>query len=52
MWPDFRTPTKLSHLVFQETPISNIETTVVFLYWIVATLDILYNWNNLLASVL
>ena len=27
----FGKPTKLSHLVFQEIPILNIETTVVFL---------------------
>ena len=28
------------------------KTTVVILCYIVATLDILYNWNSLLASVL
>ena len=29
MWPDFRKPTKLSHLVFREIPILNIQATVV-----------------------
>ena len=52
MWPDFRKPTKLSHLVFREIPILNIQATVVPLCYIVALLNILYNWNSLLASVL
>ena len=42
----------LSHLEFQEIPILNIEITVVFLCYIVAMPDILYNWNSHLASVL
>ena len=49
---DFGKPTKLSHLVFQEITILNIEATVVLLCWTVATPDILYNWNSPLASVL
>ena len=28
MWPDFGKPTKLSHLVFREIPILNIQATV------------------------
>ena len=49
---DFGKPTKLSHLVFRETTILNIEATVVLLCWTVATPDILYNRNSPLASVL
>ena len=52
MRPDFGNLTEMSHLIFWEIPILNIETTLVFLCLIVAMLDILYNWNNLLASVL
>ena len=40
MWPDFEKLTKLSHLIFQEIPISNNETTMVFLCSIIAMLDI------------
>ena len=29
--PDFEKPIKLSHLIFQEIPVLNIETTVAFL---------------------
>ena len=29
VWPDFRKPTKLSHLVFREIPILNIQAIVV-----------------------
>ena len=35
---------KLSHFVFQEIPILNMENTVVFLYQIVATSNTLYNY--------
>ena len=51
---DFGKLTKLSHLVFREITILNIEATVVLLYWTVATPDILYmyNWNSPLASIL
>ena len=49
---DFGKPTKLSHLVFREITILNIEATVVLLCWTVATADTLYNRNSPLASVL
>ena len=53
MWPHFGKLTKLSHLAFQEIPISNIEIAVIFCArLIVTTVDILYNWNNLITSVL
>ena len=51
MCPNFGKLAKLSHLVFQEIPVTNIETTVVFLCQIVAMPDIQYTWNSLLASV-
>ena len=51
MWPDFGKPTNLSHLVFQEILILNIQAIVIPLRYTVVTPDILYNWNSLLASV-
>ena len=40
MWPDFEKPNKLSHLVFREILILNIQATEVPLYYIVAMPDI------------
>ena len=48
----FGKPTKLSHLVFQEILILNIQATVVPLCWIAVMPNILYNWNSVLASIL
>ena len=46
VWPDFGKPTELSHLVFWEILIKNIETIMVFLCYTVATLDILHFHNH------
>ena len=40
MWPDFEKANKLSHLVFREILILNIQVTEVPLYYIVAMPDI------------